>query len=377
MSRPVLLRYRDPLDAIWIVTAARLGLTVQRTPDSYASTNGLGLLTISDSAFMDADDCLAQMILHELCHSLVQGPQSFGWVDWGLDNETDKDIERERACLRVQAALLEPWGLRQVLAPTTDFRNYYDELPEDPFQEVDPSERISIVLAKAAYCRRRQHPWKGQLERALEASAQIFEATYGYLSEAPYENDLSSHKVPRVPVHPSGLEGKRTKVALTCKDCMWSSPVDEHEAKLSCRQAEGRIVSADLEICARFEAPFGCLSCGACCREAYDTVEVAPEDPVLKLHLPLLVERLGGYDMGRRGSRCICLQGGNDLEAPQPAIFGGSAASDEGQRVAPLALPGSEPFTCAIYETRPTTCREFTLGSEHCLSARRTVGLSR
>jgi Fe-S-cluster containining protein len=31
---------------------------------------------------------------------------------------------------------------------------------------------------------------------------------------------------------------------------------------------------------------------------------------------------------------------------------------------------------CVIYDDRPRTCREFTLGSAHCLSARRKVGLS-
>jgi hypothetical protein len=33
-------------------------------------------------------------------------------------------------------------------------------------------------------------------------------------------------------------------------------------------------------------------------------------------------------------------------------------------------------FRCVIYDDRPRTCREFTLGSEHCLTARRRVGLS-
>jgi Fe-S-cluster containining protein len=44
------------------------------------------------------------------------------------------------------------------------------------------------------------------------------------------------------------------------------------------------------------------------------------------------------------------------------ALVGGNAAT--------------EPFHCAIYEGRPKTCRDFTLGSENCLAARRKVGLS-
>jgi hypothetical protein len=33
-------------------------------------------------------------------------------------------------------------------------------------------------------------------------------------------------------------------------------------------------------------------------------------------------------------------------------------------------------FHCVIYDDRPRTCRDFTLGSEHCLTARRRVGLT-
>ncbi len=46
------------------------------------------------------------------------------------------------------------------------------------------------------------------------------------------------------------------------------------------------------------------------------------------------------------------------------------------------ALDGGEPdgdrvtrYACKIYDDRPRTCREFTLGSAHCLTARRRVGL--
>ena len=56
----------------------------------------------------------------------------------------------------------------------------------------------------------------------------------------------------------------------------------------------------------------------------------------------------------------------------------------DGDRCA--ALCGGEPdaakpervtrYYCAIYDDRPRTCRDFTLGSAHCLTARRRVGLS-
>jgi hypothetical protein len=377
MSRTVLHNYQDPLDSIWIAAAERMNLRVNRSQDSYASTDGRGNLSISDASGMDEDDCLAQMILHEICHSLVQGPQSFGWVDWGLDNETARDREREHACLRLQAALLEPLGLRRVLAPTTDFRAYYDSLPKDPFVERDEGERLSIVLSRAAFHRRNQRPWKGHLKSALETTAQVVDLTRSYVSSDESGKELVSLFQDRVRPHQTGLEGRRAETSATCSDCAWSYEGGRGKKVLRCRQADGARVTASEPSCAHFEQPFDCLGCGACCREAYDTVEVAQNDRALKLHLPLLVQRSGGYDMGRKGSRCICLSGGLEIEACAPSISGGTAPDDAGSKLAPLAMPGEAPFTCSIYDTRPRTCREFARGSENCLNARRVVGLSR
>src|SRR5678816_969150 len=127
--------YRDPLDQVWLAVAARMGLRVERTAAAYAATDGQGVLAIG-AGDLDADDCLAQMIFHEICHSLVQGEDSFQRADWGLDNETDRDVPREHACLRVQAVLAGQLGLRRLLAPTTDFRPFYDALPPDPLAPV-------------------------------------------------------------------------------------------------------------------------------------------------------------------------------------------------------------------------------------------------
>ena len=33
-------------------------------------------------------------------------------------------------------------------------------------------------------------------------------------------------------------------------------------------------------------------------------------------------------------------------------------------------------YHCTIYDDRPKTCRDFTLGGEHCLTARQRVGLT-
>lgn len=164
-------RYLDPLEHLWLAAAAHIGLRVQRSGEVYAATDGAGALHIGDRADLDPDDCLAQMIFHELCHALVQGPGSFQQPDWGLDNETDRDVPAEHACLRTQAALARPHGLGTLLAPTTEFRAFYDQLTADPL--AGPAGDPSVALARAALARADQPPWAPHLRRALEDTAAI------------------------------------------------------------------------------------------------------------------------------------------------------------------------------------------------------------
>jgi hypothetical protein len=179
-------RYLDPLDHIWLAAAARIGLRVERSAEVYAATDGTGLLHIGAPADLDPDDCLAQMIVHELCHALVQGPGSFTQPDWGLDNESDRDVPREHACLRVQAALTGPHGLRTLLAPTTDFRDFYDHLPADPM--AGPAGDPSVALARAAVTRADKAPFAPHLGRALADTAAIAHLAARW--PAPDEPDL-------------------------------------------------------------------------------------------------------------------------------------------------------------------------------------------
>jgi hypothetical protein len=171
----------DPLDAIWLTVAKRIGFDVTRSPDVYASTDGKGAMIIGTAETLDPDDCLAQMILHELCHSLVEGTQSLREPDFGLDNETSRDVVREHACLRLQAWLTARFGLRRALAPTTDFRRYYDDLPSDPLA---PGDDPAIALAAVAAERSRTAPWAPHLEAGLGATAQILGAAHA-LGAAP------------------------------------------------------------------------------------------------------------------------------------------------------------------------------------------------
>jgi hypothetical protein len=109
--------------------------------------------------------------------------------------------------------------------------------------------------------------------------------------------------------------------------------------------------TAQTPCCGRFEVVSSCDPCGACCREAFDTV------PADGGGLPAsLTEPLGPHFTGVRrvpglqgGTRCTCLRGNGEP---------------------------SQPFRCTHYAVRPTACRDLERGSENCLLARRRVGLS-
>jgi len=177
--------YLDPLDAIWLTVADRIGFRVERSAEVYASSDGKGVMTIGDPGTLDPDDCLAQMILHELCHSLIEGVESLEVPDFGLDNQGERDASREHACLRLQAWLTAQHGLRRVLAPTTDFRSYYDELPADWLaDETDPA----TAAARLGAARSEEAPWAPHLQEGLGATAKVLRAV-GELGAADPQAD--------------------------------------------------------------------------------------------------------------------------------------------------------------------------------------------
>ncbi len=222
-QRAVAHRYLDPLDQVWIETAHRIGLRIARSAEVYASTDGAGTLYIGNADTLDADDCVAQMIFHELCHSLVQGSKSFSQEDWGMDNTSDRDVVLEHACLRTQAALSGAHGLQLLLAPTTDFRAFYDRVhatplaavpdavvpgttvpsaavpgtygdttggePVDDSPDVAPGSQrdddASIALAREALLRSKQAPWSPHLDLALQATATIATAVARFAPAGP------------------------------------------------------------------------------------------------------------------------------------------------------------------------------------------------
>ncbi len=148
-------------------------------------------------------------------------------------------------------------------------------------------------------------------------------------------------------MHPLGLpEGPP---GHDCSQCVWAP--DGRCGMLAPEGGEGPAVSAQVPACAHFAASLDCLACGACCREAYDSVPVTAEDEVHQHH-PELIRRDGDW---------VDLQ-----RVPSPTGCGTRCA----------ALQGDGPFHCRIYAVRPQTCRDVEEGHAGCLFARRRVGLS-
>lgn len=175
--RTIAFEYADPVDLIWIGTIERLGFRLVTTPACFASYDGKGTIALSTPDELDPDDSIAQMLFHELCHALVAGPDAAALVDWGL--EQDSALE-EYACIRLQAALAEKYGLRGFFAVTTDWRPYFDALPADPLaDDGDPA----VPLARAAFERATSGPWAATLDAALRSTAQIAAIVAPYAAE--------------------------------------------------------------------------------------------------------------------------------------------------------------------------------------------------
>ena len=168
--RSISRAYADPVDLIWIHAAMQLGMQVQRSHEVNASWDGRQTLTIGTAETLDADDCLAQMILHEICHALCEGPESLTKPDWGLESFDSSKRIHEHACLRLQAALADRFGLRQFFASTTMFRRYYDHLPPDPLAtDGDPA----VAMARLALRRATDSRWLETIEAAMAATLEI------------------------------------------------------------------------------------------------------------------------------------------------------------------------------------------------------------
>jgi hypothetical protein len=303
------------IDALFVEAAGRLGVPVVRGGDAYVHWDGR-LLHVADDEHLDADDSLAQLVLHELCHALVQGEPAFRLPDWGLDNTRDVDAVREEAAVRVQAHLLGAFGLRGLLHPTTEVRAFYDALGADALAPMDAP---SVILARQAL---------------LEGTRGPSAAFAPVVGEALFRTVV----VLGLGLHRSGFP---LSASGRCGDCAWRSPGG------LCRAALARIrVREEEPACVRHEAQLDCRVCAACCGPAFDSVDVPLRSPLARRHPEWITVRGARASLDRPQGRC-------------PALSGDAGA-----------------FACAEYALRPRSCRDFEVGGRHCLQARRRVGLS-
>jgi hypothetical protein len=365
-SRTPSAKYIDPLDHIWITAAHELGLTVARSPHGYAHTDGKGNLFLAPQEDLDHDDCLAQMILHELCHALVQGEDSFAKPDWGLSNDDrddvyPDDVTREWACLRVQASLLRPYGLRQLLAPTTDFRVFYDALPPRP---LDGAQGREAKLSQDGLSLAHHPPYRRVLTDALAATAELHRAV-AKASQRSQRGPASSttplpllwHSSPAPKLHKSGLPMSdgvhEAPASATCAGCAFLLAPEKRTATYRCQrtateESTGKVVQPGSAACALYEPPLDCQTCAACCRHAFSLVPVRPSDEINWKHPQLVAKSGKDLTVIRDPERRCC---------------------------AALGDRDDHSFGCRIYHDRPRTCRDFTSGTRNCLEARRRVGL--
>lgn len=335
MTRPIPGRVESALDLIWRRCLDQLGWALRRDPDVYASWDGQGTLSVCPEADYDPDDSLAQLVLHEICHALVQGPARQRQVDWGLVNTDDETSAlAEHACHRLQAALTDRHGLRPLLAVTTDWRPYWDALPADPLA---PGEDPAIPLAREAWPEALRGPWSAPLDEALRATADLADV----LRPIAPPTSLWARTQPRHPVTRVALRGDHQR----CDACAW------RDAAGTCLASpETPTVAADDPACLGFEAsltPSDCARCGACCRHGFHAVGFGEEE-VLAKHPPegAVRDADAGWLLPRPAGRCVLLS-------------------------------SHAPWRCTRYGERPQACRDFEINGPHCLTARRRIGVSR
>ena len=315
-------RYSDPLDALWFDVVDRLGWRVERSTEVYASWDGERTLSISVPDDFDPDDCMAQMLFHEVCHALVAGTAALKRPDWGMENIDDRDLVQEHACHRLQAALLGPHGLRDMLRPTTDHKPYYLALPADPLvpDPLRPETHEAVRLARAGLRLSTEPQWAA-VHEGLRATAALASVVRGHSADSIWGESRSPHPT-GLPPAPEG----------SCGDCVWNR-------EGACVRAE-HPVEGHTPACLHWEGALpDCADCGACCHRGFDAVDVNEGDSVLTTHPELVDHTEWGPQLPRPGGVCV-------------------------------ALSASAPWLCRVYADRPTNCRELEVGGAACMAAR-------
>lgn len=154
--------------------------------------------------------------------------------------------------------------------------------------------------------------------------------------------------------HPTGLPAGTA--AHTCGGCAWAGG-DPLRCEMAAPEgAPGPRIEATTRACTHFEPPPDCADCGACCREAFDSVPVVDDDHRTRERQAAMVIT---HDDGWRDLRRV----------PSPTGHGTRCAALDGDG-------RTVPFRCRIYADRPMACSGLEVGSSACLFARRRVGLA-
>jgi hypothetical protein len=99
---------------------------------------------------------------------------------------------------------------------------------------------------------------------------------------------------------------------------------------------------------------------------------VSVRDPVVWKQPDLVVRNGHRFEIRRAGDWCAALE---ETRPDGSSVRDGLRALNQKSLATPTA-PAGRTFSCTIYDDRPRACRDFEAGGEHCLVARRRVGLS-
>ena len=147
--------------------------------------------------------------------------------------------------------------------------------------------------AKSVQAREEGHP--SRAHQTLGAASRR-----GPRSDRGVDAALAKHRAPSDSLW-STIEGPRGRHALgfgmphaderaamrSCGSCGFAQ---QQGKRLRCLKTE-RSATPEMPACQRWEPAPECATCGACCREAFDLIEVAARDPFQKKHKHLLVMR--------------------------------------------------------------------------------------
>lgn len=92
-----------------------------------------------------------------------------------------------------------------------------------------------------------------------------------------------------------------------CAGCVWHFVGGRGKAVDRCRRHGNQRVEPSWPGCPSHTKVLDCLTCGACCREAYHAVEVGPRDAFVRRHPDRVVRIDGRWNVCRKDGICACL----------------------------------------------------------------------